>query len=287
MKIFKIKAIGFSALFFGLAQVSATGFTIDAFSDANSDNIGDFYTGDPPTVIFNPPINGQGVSNNIQNSIVFPNPDSDTQLSNVAGSSRHMKIDASNNSELAKLEAAKGVGLYPQAISVTNNPGVSSVATAVWNGNTTVDDYNDLTLGANLNADLDDGIDDSIAIEILFADQSEPEDVRLILELYDGTDIYGYSQPIPGVDIDQGIPQQTLYYDYQTYIDNSVDVNNIEYIAMTIDSNRQSGYDATFNFLQTAIQPQAVPFEFSPALGLILGGSFFSFLKLRKKFQQN
>jgi hypothetical protein len=42
--------------------------------------------------------------------------------------------------------------------------------------------------------------------------------------------------------------------------------------------------DIELDFLETAIKP--VPFEFTPSLGLILGGSLFGFLKLQKKLKK-
>ncbi|VEP18340.1 exported hypothetical protein [Hyella patelloides LEGE 07179] len=280
MKIFKIKAIGFSTLFLGLAQTSANAFTLDAFSDANV-NTGTFYFNGSPITTQNGVF--QAVSNlpNNATGLYYSDTDSDTGLStsSVVGGSRHMTINTVDNSGEAILQTASST--LPDAIGLASD-GTPSIATVVWNGSNTID-FNNLNSDANLNVNLTQEGDDSIVVDIILSDLGG----KLTLELYDGTNFHPYEQDIPQVDPGNGFPEQTLYYDFSTYINNGVDVTSIDYIKMTIDSNNQSSYDARFDFIEAAIQPQGVPFDFSPSLGLILGGSLFSFLRLRKKFQQN
>ncbi|MGK7899052.1 MAG: hypothetical protein AB4372_36910 [Xenococcus sp. (in: cyanobacteria)] len=73
----------------------------------------------------------------------------------------------------------------------------------------------------------------------------------------------------------------THYFRYSDFeADNSnIDLNSIEKVELTV-SGMPPAFDTTFDFIQSA---QAVPFEFSPTLGIIIAGSFIGFNILKKR----
>jgi hypothetical protein len=209
MKSLDIKSFALSGLLLGLAQTSATGFSLDAFSDAQGTNV------------------GQSV---YQNRLIDPDEgtrtdkptDSDINLdSSVTGNNRHLNITIDPASD-EDHEAELRVNTSNSLLSLNTDTNITSTGILVWNGSNSIN-YNDLTQNANLNIDLeaDNDGDDSIAVNINFADQGGTLD----LTLYDGTDTYLYSQSIPIIQTND--PEQTLYYDYQTYENNSINVNSI------------------------------------------------------------
>ena len=59
----------------------------------------------------------------------------------------------------------------------------------------------------------------------------------------------------------------------------SVDLTSVEYISFYTSSENEAD-DFSFSFLATS---EEVPFEFSPGMGLLLGGGLFGWMKLRRK----
>lgn len=145
----------------------------------------------------------------------------------------------------------------------------------VWNGSSTIN-FNDLNANASLNLDLEqdgDG-DDSIGITINFSDQAATD--GLSLTLWDGSTTHTVDLDIPVVAT--GNPE-TLYFEFAEYETAGVNINSVEYIALGITGPTAS--DLELDFLETAVKP--IPFEFSPGLGLLISGGFFSFLIIRSR----
>jgi hypothetical protein len=69
------------------------------------------------------------------------------------------------------------------------------------------------------------------------------------------------------------------YFPYQSF-NNNVNKTRIREVSLNITNAPQS-FDASFDYIQSA----AVPFEFSPSLGLVLCGGLFSVNKLRKRLK--
>lgn len=269
-----LKSLGLGTLLLGLAQTPAMGFQLDLFDEFNE---GTTQTGYFNGMEIGPGgANGQLVAINepIPNSgfaIINPSENTNTNLTNAIGGSRHMKIEASSSNNVITFDTA--TDNHPDFLNLESGE-VEPTATIVWNGSTTVD-YDNLFTDANLsNLNLEQEGDDSIGVEIRFSDLGG----LMTIELYDGTNApYPYEQTIPVVG--NSNQSQILYFDFATYKSNSVDTTSIEYIKMTITGS--AGYDASFNFIETAVQP--IPFTFSPGLGLVVSGGFFSFLAVRSK----
>jgi len=64
---------------------------------------------------------------------------------------------------------------------------------------------------------------------------------------------------------------------------NNVEFNSIQYVKL-YTSNEPESLDLSFNSITTA---QAVPFEFSPGLGIVLSSGFFCFHALKKRWKNN
>ena len=69
-----------------------------------------------------------------------------------------------------------------------------------------------------------------------------------------------------------------LYFNYSSRDNQNLDMTQIDYVRFHTFSENIAG-DFVFNFIQSS----DVPFEFSPGLGLLISGGFFSFLIIRSK----
>jgi hypothetical protein len=256
MKLSTLSSLGFSTLVLGLVQTPAVGVTIDLFENVNDTSL-------EQSVYINrgiPPEN-------------FPE-DSDTNLplEKVIGRSRHMKISIDPTD--SESEAIFTVDANPgnNFLDLTTGTDVISTGTVVWNGLNTVD-YNNLS--GELNADLTQNGDNSFNVAIKFTDLNG----TLKFTVSDGINTGSLTKSIPLVPM--GSSSQNLVFRYSDF-SNNVDFSSIDYIAMEATSN-QAAYDLTLDFVETA----EVPFEFSPALGIILSSGFFGFHALKKRWKNN
>lgn len=242
---------------------AATAFTLDAFSDTNS----------------NQGFNVQGVS--INSFTPFPDTDTDTNLPSisVAGGNRHMNVSSSGSS-LVVVENGE--------LDFTTGNDFAATTTIVWNGSSNVN-FSNLNADANLDLDLqkDGDGDDSLFVRINFADEtfldSNDNDMGFLdITLYDGTDdgatTYTVRRDIDPVSIGSG--GQSLQYQFSEYSSNGININSVDYVALTINGLPASDVDLEF------FATEDVPFEFSPVIGLLLAGGFFGSMRIRKKLSR-
>ena len=116
---------------------------------------------------------------------------------------------------------------------------------------------------------------DSLAIEILSIDLVDGADFQFTV-----TD----SQATPQTAVSQKITIKstgTIYFPYSDFeTDNpNINLNSIEKVVLRVD-NSPEAFDTTFDFIQSA---EAVPFEFSSTLGIVIGGTFIGFNVLNKR----
>ncbi len=261
----------YSTVVLAMAQTPARGFSLDLFSEEDGSNQADFYNAGSYLGTF--PTTGQRVVINESTSgtgLVYGSTNTDSSLSTAIGGNRHLKITASNTNNLASLETATTE--YSNSLNLNTNSNVVSTGLVVWNGSSSID-YDDLTANASLNVDLeaDNDDDDSIGINVKFADLGGTLD----LTLYDGTNTHTTSQSIPTVS--SGSPE-TLYYNFFDYSNAGVNINSVDYISMELTG--PAGSDIEIDFIETV---KEIPFNFSSSLGLIVSGSFFGFLGMRRK----
>ena len=273
-----IKSLGLGVLLVGLAQVPVMGFELDLFDDVNDTLF------NRQEVYENVFIRGSGFQDQPTDTDTFTS-------SSVVGNNRHLKItiepaeNTSNSSELI-------VDANNSILQLITNSNIKPNALVVQNGSNDID-FADLNADASLNLDLEadgDG-DDSIGISIKFSDQTvaDDEETQTVTEgigltLDEGTDgdddgtTHTVYLDIPKVGIGSS---ETLYFEFAEYETAGVNINSIEYVALGINGNY--GSDIDIDFLETAQKPVPIPFEFSPGLGLLISGGFFSFLIIRSK----
>ena len=257
MKFLNIKSFAFSALFLGLAQTCALGFSLDAFSD--------FETGEIDQFIELP----RRAAQNLQVS------STQSSLDNtVFGGSRTLqltKLDTVQASSKASLSAFDG-------IAELASPSYQSRAEIIWDGLDGSGNFQNIELeGGN--------VQDSFKIDINLLNIGIGDgNLSLNFEI---KDTFNNSATITQSFSSNIDSSQAAYFPYSSRVQdtnntNNVSLANIDYIRF-YTSSENIGDDFTFDLVQTAVQP--VPFEFTPSLGLIIGGCLFGFLKLQKKLK--
>ena len=273
MKFLNIKSFAFGALFLGLAQTSAMGFTLDAFTEYNNnDNLG--FT-----------VDGQQAQVNGFGGIITPSPDTDTDLNInlVFSGQRTISVSDLNNSE-----EDVNFKVFDGNASLSVGSSTIGGAEIIWDG------YQGSTANFVDIQELDNGNPTQFSFQInvdsldIGDDINEnPDELVLGFEIQDTS---GNS-----ANITQSITQnvslgnsQSFYFPYQNRVESTIDnggnvnLQQINYIRFYTDSENV-GDDFNFSFIQSS---EVVPFEFSPSLGLILGSSLFGFLKLQKKLKK-
>lgn len=259
MRIFNWGTIALSSLLVGLAQTSATAFTLDAFSDFEGNNTNQnafinnpFGGGDSPT-----------------------NTDSNLSTTNVFGGQRTISVFNKNSgSNLILLNIVNGEADFSAGASTI---GGSEIAWDGWQNSTTnfrnIEDDNGATQR-------------SFQVNIASLDIGQG-DTNITFN-FDIEDTSGNLATISQA-LTKDIPSTTsIYFPYQNRVESTndaggnVNLQQINYIKF-YTSNENVGDDFVFNFIQSS---ERVPFEFSPSLGLILGGSLFGFLNLQKKLKK-
>ncbi len=182
-----------------------------------------------------------------------------TGLSNVIGENRFMRLDILEKN--APPFAGANFSVYSGTATLSTEDNVRARATFIWNGGSSLG-------GANLRA----GGHNSFNLRVNSIDRP----VTLNFKVTDTNDNVGTilkSITNPG--------EYLFNYD-QTLGVNYSSAKSIELFT----SNEPSSLDFNFDLVETAYDPTAVPFEFSPALGVLLSGGFFGFTFLKKKFQK-
>ena len=252
MKLLNLKAIAFGTLFLGLAQTSATGFSLDAFTSFESPNTFQFTT--------IPAFSSQGtIANDTQSSLD----------STVFGGSRTLQLTKLDNiltPNTAIISAFNGV-------AELSSPSYKTRAEIIWDGLDGSGSFQDIEI---------DGVDVQRSFQVNVESLNIGTGNGNLTLGFEIRDTSGNSATITQ-DITSDISSTTsLYFPYQDRVESggSVNLQQIDYVRFyTEDEN--VGDDFKFNFIQSS---EVVPFEFSPTLGLILGGGLFGFLKLKKKF---
>lgn len=259
MKIFTIKEIALTGLLLGLAQNSALGFSLDLFTDFEGSNT--FQSISLPAFANS----GAQVS------------DVDSSLdSTVFGASRTLRLTRLNGTATpnqANLSAFNGIA------SLSTPPDYANTAEIIWDG------FDASNSGQNIQLD-GSTVQDSFKVDITLLNIGTGDgDLSLNFQIKDTS---GNSATITQTFTSNINNTTSVYFPYSSRVENpsntsNVSLTNIDYIGF-YTSDENIGDDFTFDLVQTA---QEVPFEFSPGLGIILGGSFFGLKSLRKKLKAN
>lgn len=237
-------AIAFASLC--LTPNVANAFTLDAFSDTND-------------------VNQQVFLNNTFGTSTNNPTDFDTGLptASVVGGSRHLNISSDSGS-------FSFLSVNSDVLTFNSGDGAVATGTVIYNGFSTAN-FTDFTENANLgDLDLTQNGDDSLFVGINVNDLGGG---TLDISLFDGLNpAASVSQSIPVVTL--GSPQ-SLEFQFSDFT--GVDVTSVDSIQLSVTG--VAGQDLQLNFLAT----QDVPFEFTPGLGLILGGGLFAFFRKNRR----
>jgi hypothetical protein len=253
MKVSTIAYLGLSALLLGFMQTPAKGVTIDPFNSVQTGNSQFVQDGDSTT---------SGIGG-------VTNPD--TGLTGVLGEKRTIsveKISPPNDDDPANT-VQLNINKIQQKAAYSSTSGTSGHFNILWDGDfdgTGSNNYVDLT---------DAGASNSFLIKVTNNDLG----VRLNFDVTgNGGTLATYSQLVsPGTTGD-------VYFPFASFTNSSV-FQQAESIEL-YSSNEPGDLDFTFQFFSSATPPPVgVPFEFSPGLGMILGGGFLSLNTLRKKMK--
>jgi hypothetical protein len=249
MKRSTLLIYGAATLLLGLASTPAMSFDLDLFTDGNATNS----FGNPEQQL---PIS---VIKNTSQSVT----DTDIGLTGVAWGQR--RLDLSATAAVAKngtgdITVTDGTADISAKSSLTVT---SAKFTWGFDSNTV---YQDIT---------DGGMDNALSLDVISSDQGGTD---LALKVTDSNGDFGTASAL---DITAGGVENFLYSDILTS-NSAVDLNAIKKIEMNI-TGAPADFDASFDFIKSA----AVPFEFSPSLGLIMCGSFFGFHVCKKRLKSN
>ena len=200
----------------------------------------------------------------LQNLQVFPpstsGSDPDTFLSGTDFDNRTIELTLDNN------VSGGNILINPSATAayISSNAGTTiNSAKFTWDF-----DVNTIPGYANLK---DDPTHDSLQIELLSIDQVGGANFKFTLT-DSSSDVVMLDQDISSIGT-----QDFLYADFESQ--GNINLNEITKVNLEI-TNAMQDFDASFDFIQSGKQ---VPFEFSPTLGIVIGGSFIGFNVLKKR----
>lgn len=242
-----------STLFFGLIPTPTLGFTLDLFKDVSS-----------------APGNNAGIQ---LIDLTWPDTSGENRIDglvDVVWGKRSLYLDiASSNpieSQIFSHGATLAVGTDGNTFGVVDLSSDTSIiasATIDWDGWQSGDSY----------IDLEENGDDSLVLEVITIDQG----VDLKFTITDQFDrVATITETVTNATTSQ--PIFFTYTDASNY--SNVDFNNVKQIRLDIENTSTTALDFTFDFLETG---KAVPFDFSPSLGIFISLSFFAFYSLLKK----
>lgn len=264
MKISSIYSLAFGILLLGAIPNPAMGFTLDLFNDTESNST--FI--DPPGFAF--PYDGQQAELNGSNfggQPLVPSSDPDTGLSDVIGGQRTLSVEENNTVATGspgggtinlKVDTAK------EEVSFNVNAGTNGSASILWDGITASDE--DLTI--------DD--QNSFLISILSIDI-----VSGVTLNFEVTDEFSNSGVISNPVSSTG----NAYFLYDDVMQNPANTSNVSFKDARSIEFYTSGEPDDLDFRFDFITSSNVPFEFSPSLGIIIGGGFLGINILRKKLK--
>lgn len=241
-------SLAINGLLLGLHQTSAMAFTLDLFTDANTELV--------------PGVKRQRIETEPFVSSFAR--DTDTNLSGTDLGQRTLELTVN---EFAPSRASMQIlsigSTNSYTASISSEAGVTiESAKFTWGSDSTAPQ--DITNG---------GVDDSLLLDIISADLSGNTLFTFTFEDSDG-DIGSISQNL--------ISEEDIYFPYETLTNNfsNVDQTRIREVSLNI-TNAPQDFDASFAFVESAVRP--VPFEFSPSLGLVFCGGLFGINKFRKR----
>ncbi len=239
-----ISSFGPSFLGLGLFQDSAMGFTLDLFNDVDSD---------PDQAVVDNTYNDGGKT--LTNG-------SGAALSNVIGGVRTIEVEKlTNNSTFNDVRAF--VSTETNIFSYSSSSGTQGSFSITWDGD----------FGAGI-----DLIDEAETDQNYFQIDVAQNDLGVTLEF----EVSDEATPTPNTSTyQQSIPAGTLgsiYFPYASFSDPSV-LESAQSITLR-SVGAPAALDLDFSVVGTS---QNVPFEFSPTVGIVLGGSFIGFKVLKKR----
>jgi hypothetical protein len=251
MKLSAISSLGLGALLLGLVQTPAMSINIDLFQDVE---VG---TGTEQSVQINEGLN---------TPLIQTNTDSNLPLGRVIGGTRYLSLSVDNNASATKFHVDSSEN--KQHLSLSTPSGVTSTGIVKWNGtgNKNEEGFWDLFQEGH----------DSFQVRIIAAELNG----RLKFTVEDDNNIASSSFGIKSQESNS--PPSDLFIPYNKF--SNIDFAKVKSIEMEISAGAREAYDITIDSIVTA---QAVPFEFSPSLGIILSSSFFGFHALRKRWKNN
>ncbi|WP_036483334.1 hypothetical protein [Myxosarcina sp. GI1] len=173
-------------------------------------------------------------------------------------------------------ERSSQVEITNETAYLDTQSGVQSKATFTWNGGDPISGF-----GGN-GIDLTKNGDNAFLINVLFLDQTANlEFIVTDIENDSGSIIKNvpkYNESVAGYT--QGVGRDTAF-NYNKIDNNEVNVKNVKSISLTTN-NAPSALNFQYNFVQTT---KAVPFEFSPSLGIIICAILLGFFRLRKIYK--
>lgn len=189
--------------------------------------------------------------------------DIDSGISGTDLGRRRLDISLDNNS----LISGK-IQVFPSAtLASISSDSLTTISSAkfTWGSDTTP--AQDITTG---------GIDNSFRVNLLGIDQSVGATFTFTVEDSDG-DVGVISDNISSIG--------SSYFPYDN-LNANVNQESIREVSLEI-TNAPESFDATFDLIESAVLPVAVPFEFSPSVGLIFCGGLFGINRLKKKLRNN
>ncbi len=184
-----------------------------------------------------------------------------TSLSDVIGGTRTIEVEKLTNSRSSK-SVAGDVDTDTNLFSYSSSTATQGSFSLIWDGNFSPDE-SDLT-------------DDGGTQQNFFQVNIESNDLGVTLEfdISDGTNNSTYQQSIPAM------TTGPLYFPYASFSNPSV-LESAQSITLRSIS-APAALDLQFSLFAKA----EVPFEFSPTLGIIVGGSFIGFNALKKRLNK-
>ncbi|MDJ0899141.1 MAG: hypothetical protein QNJ55_10050 [Xenococcus sp. MO_188.B8] len=230
-----------------MSQNPARSFTLDAFTDATEEPAPGFKRHLITADLFNNPVS-----------------DSDTGISGTDLGERTIELKMFNGSGSVEVLFNPNDSSSTASVSATSGSDIEYAKFTWGSESATPQNFRDISGH------------DSLAIEILSIDLVEGADFQFTV-----IDSSGHSALSSIQQIESTGTQYFSYNDFETN-NPSINLNAIRQVELKIN-NSPIAFDTTFDFIQSA---EEVPFEFSPTLGIIIGGSFLGFNILRKRSKQ-
>ncbi len=241
-----IKSLGLGALLLGLTQTPVMGFniTLDEFSS------------------FNDPENGQFVelSNRSKTNDFSVDEETGLDTSSVFGGERLIRATKQND-----LRGGGIIDIFGGQASSSADANSIMRTEIIWDGND--------GMATDFTANNQQSIQINIS-SLNLGGTGSGEDLTLNFELQD---TLGETATISQT-VNSNLANTDLYFTYGSRDNQNLDMTKIDYVRFHT-SSENIGDDFVFNFVRSS----DVPFEFSPGLGLLISGGFFSFLIIRSK----